>query len=231
MSEEIPLGGGASGLGVVRVGETVRRPPRYVTPTMRDVLQHLERAGFDAAPRWLGVDEQKRDILTWIDGDTFVERGRMHPYIGEPPDRITFGDEQLAAVFALLRRYHDTFDGELICHGDYGPWNLVWRDRMPAAIIDFDNAYPGDPADDVGYALRMFVSYGFGPWTAEESVRRTRVALAAYGRDFDVPELLAREYDAAEAKGHRNGWHRQLEKIPVERAWLAEHRGLFYGSD
>lgn len=224
---EIELGGGASGLGVVRVGDTVRRPQRFVTNTMREVLQHLERAGFDAAPRWLGVDEQDRDILTWIEGDTFTERGRMHPYIGEPPDRILFDDEQLAAVFALLRRYHDTFDGEVICHGDYGPWNLVWRDSLPFAVIDFDNAYAGEPADDVGYALRMFVSYGFGPWEPEESVRRTRVALAAYGRDFDVSALLAHAYDTAEQTSIRNGWHRQLQKIPAERAWLAENRLRF----
>jgi hypothetical protein len=224
---EVPLDGGASGLGVVRVGDTVRRPPRYVTTTMREVLQHLERVGFDAAPRWLGVDDQGRDILTWIEGDTFVERGRMHPYIGEPPNRILFDDGQLSAVFALLRRYHDTFEGEVICHGDYGPWNLVWRDGLPFAVIDFDNAYAGDPADDVGYALRMFVSYGFGPWEPEESVRRTRVALAAYGRDFDVPALLEHAYDTAERNSIRNGWHRQLKKIPVERAWLAENRLRF----
>lgn len=224
---ETPLGGGASGLGVVRIGDTVRRPPRFVTNTMREVLQHLERAGFDTAPRWLGVDDDGRDVLTWIDGDTLVERGRMHPYIGDPPERILFDDVQLAAVFALLRRYHDTFDGEVICHGDYGPWNLVWRDSLPVAVIDFDNAYRGDPADDVGYALRMFVSYGFGPWTPGDSVRRTRVALDAYGRDFDVPALLEAEYDRADEKGKRNGWHRQLKKIPAERAWLAENRGLF----
>lgn len=224
---EVPLGGGASLEGVVRVGDTVRRPPQHATQLMRDVLEHLERAGFDAAPRWLGFDEQGRDVLTWIEGDTFTERGRMHPYIGEPPDRVLFDDGQLDAVFRLLRRYHDTFDGEVICHGDYGPWNLVWRDGLPVAIIDFDNVHAGDPADDVGYALRMFVSYGFGPWPPEESVRRTRVALDAYGRDFDVPALLAAEYDRAEAKGLRLGWHRQVPKIGLERAWLEEHRELF----
>jgi hypothetical protein len=57
MQEEIQLGGGAMTDGVVRVGDTVRRPPRYATQLMRDVLVHLERAGFDAAPRWLGFDK------------------------------------------------------------------------------------------------------------------------------------------------------------------------------
>jgi phosphotransferase family enzyme len=224
---ETALGGGASNDGVVRVGDTVRRQPQHATPLMREVLQHLERVGFDAAPHWLGVDEQGRDVLTYIEGDTFTERGTMHPYIGDPPERVLFDDEQLCAVFELLRRYHGTFAGDVICHGDYGPWNLVWRHGMPVAIIDFDSAYRGDPADDVGYALRMFVSYGFGPWSPEESARRTRVALAAYGRDFDVPGLLDAEYDRAEEACLRNGWHRQLARLPVERAWLAANRGRF----
>ena len=161
VTEEFPLSGGATANGVVRVGETVRKPPHRNSQLVRDVLLHLERAGFDAAPRWLGVDEQGRDVLSWIDGETFTERGRMHPYIGDPADRVTFSDEQLAGAMRLLRRYHDTFVDGVICHGDFGPWNIVWREGMPVAVIDFDNVYAGDAADDVAYALRMFVGYGF----------------------------------------------------------------------
>jgi hypothetical protein len=227
MNKEIPLSGGAMTDGVVRVGGTVRRPPRHASQLMRDVLVHLEGAGFDAAPRWLGFDGQGRDVLSWIDGDTFVERGRMHPYIGDPPERITFSDEQIAAVMRLLRRYHDTFGDDVICHGDFGPWNIVWRDGLPFAVIDFDNVYRGDAADDVAYALRMFVSYGFARAAPAELVRRTRAALEAYGAEFDVPAILAREYDLAEERCRRNGWDRQLAKLPTERAWLAANRGLF----
>jgi hypothetical protein len=227
MSEEIALGGGAMTDGVVRVGDTVRRPPRHARQMTRDVLLHLERAGFDAAPRWRGFDDQGRDILTWIDGVTFTERGRMHPYIGDPPDRITFSDEQVTVAMHLLRRYHDTFVDDVICHGDFGPWNLVWRDELPVAVIDFDDVYRGDPADDVGYALRTFVSYGFAASRPAELVRRTEAALAAYGRSFDVPAILDREYDLAEDRCHRNGWNRQLAKLSIERAWLATNRSLF----
>ena len=59
---------------------------------MRDVLLHLERVGFDAAPRWLGLDDKGRDILSWIEGETFTDRSQMHPYIGDPTDRVTFSD-------------------------------------------------------------------------------------------------------------------------------------------
>jgi tRNA A-37 threonylcarbamoyl transferase component Bud32 len=227
VSQEIKLSGGATTDGVVRVGDTVRRPPRYATQLMRDVLLHLERAGFDAAPRWLGFDEQGRDILSWIDGETLTERGQMHPYIGDPPGRITFTDKQIAAVMRLLRRYHDTFGDEVICHGDFGPWNVVWRDGLPFAVIDFDSTYPSDAADDVAYALRMFIGYGFASAEPRELVRRTRVALQAYGTVFDGPTILAREYDLAEERCRRNGWDRQLARLPIERAWLEANRGSF----
>jgi Ser/Thr protein kinase RdoA (MazF antagonist) len=197
---------------------------------MRDVLVHLERAGFDAAPRWLGVDEQGRDILSWIDGETFVERGRMHPYIDDSAGRITFSDEQVAAAMRLLRRYHDTFGGDVVCHGDFGPWNIVWRDGLPFAVIDFDNAYRGDPAEDVAYALRMFLGYGFARVAPTELVQRTRAALDSYGAEFDVPTILAREYDLAEERCQSNGWHRQRAKLPIEREWLDANRDGFRDS-
>lgn len=227
MSEEIQLGGGATTDGVVRVGDTVRRPLRYASQLMRDVLVHLERAGFNAAPRWLGLDDQGRNVLSWIDGETLTERGQMHPYIGDPPGRITFSDEQIAAAMSLLRRYHDAFGDDVVCHGDFGPWNIVWRDELPFAAIDFGNVYRGDAADDVAYALRMFISYGLARAAPTELVRRTLAALQAYGAVFDVPTILAREYDLAEERCRRNGWDRQLAKLPIERAWLAANRGLF----
>jgi Ser/Thr protein kinase RdoA (MazF antagonist) len=194
---------------------------------MRDVLLQLERAGFDAAPHWLGVDEQGREILSWIEGETFTERGQMHPYIGDPSERVTFTDEQIAAVMRLLRRYHDTFDGEVICHGDFGPWNIVWRDGLPVGVIDFDQVHPGDASEDVAYVLRFFVGYGYADAEPSELARRTRAALDAYGSDFDVPAILTREYDLAEERCRRYGWDRQLAKLPAERAWLTAHEGLF----
>lgn len=226
VSEEIPLSGGATVDGIVRVGDTVRKLPHHGSKLVRDVLLHLERAGFDAAPRWLGIDERGRDVLSWIEGETFTVRGRMHPYIGDPPGRITFSDEQFAAVMRLLRRYHDTFGNDLVCHGDFGPWNIVWRNGMPFAVIDFDNVYAGDAAEDVAYALRMFVGYGFAAGEPVELVRRTGAALTAYGGSFDVPTILEREYNLAEERCRRNGWHRQLAKLPTERAWLVANRAL-----
>jgi aminoglycoside phosphotransferase (APT) family kinase protein len=102
-----------------------------------------------------------------------------------------------------------------------------WREGLPAAIIDFEGLYRGDPSEDVGYALRMIVGYGFADAPADELVARTVIALDAYGASFDVPRLLEREYGRAEERCRRNRWARQLAALPVERAWLAANRGLF----
>jgi hypothetical protein len=227
VTDEIPLSGGALTEGVVRVGDTVRRPATPKSELIRDVLRRLEEAGFSSSPRCLGVDDCGRDVLSWIEGETFADRSLLHPYIGDPPGRIEFSDGQLAAAFGLLRTYHDTLAGDLVCHGDFGPWNLVWREGKPIGIIDFDNVHRGDASEDVAYALRTFISYGLVEDEPAELVRRTRVALGAYGAEFDAVALLEWEYDRAEADCRRNGWLRALARIPAGRAWLVENRALF----
>jgi hypothetical protein len=65
---EIPLTGGRYTVGVVRVGDTVRRPATASSPFVRDLLLHLEGAGCACVPRHLGQDESVRDILSYIPG-------------------------------------------------------------------------------------------------------------------------------------------------------------------
>ncbi|MEO3892237.1 aminoglycoside phosphotransferase family protein [Nonomuraea sp. B5E05] len=152
---------------VVRVGDTVRRPVQAWTPAVHALLSHLEGAGFPFSPRVLGIDEQGREVLTYVEGEA-----------GPRSWAKVAGDGGLAAMARLLRDYHDAVagfrppdglawytgetglgDGKLICHGDFGPWNVVWRDERPVGILDWDYARPADRLYDIAYALEHLAPF------------------------------------------------------------------------
>src|SRR5207245_171495 len=66
--DEIRLRGGAV-TEVVRVGDTVRRPPGPRAAYVRELLRFLEQRGWSAAPRYLGVDDKGRETLTFVSGE------------------------------------------------------------------------------------------------------------------------------------------------------------------
>jgi hypothetical protein len=66
---EVPLLGGTANRGqVVRIGNTVRRPQRRTSPATHALLCHLTEIGFDGAPRFIGIDAQQREVLSYIPG-------------------------------------------------------------------------------------------------------------------------------------------------------------------
>jgi len=185
---EIALGGGRVTPGVVRVGDTVRRPAQGNTPFVRILLAELLECGFDAAPRYLGRDEQGREMFAYVEGDV--------------PDDLDpdFSDETVIAAARLIRRYHDATAGstsargaEVVCHNDLSPCNFVFREGSPIAIIDFDSAAPGARSDDLGYALFLWLNLGTDGPPAREQARRITVFCDAYGiaEGIDIVETIA----------------------------------------
>ncbi len=115
---------------VVRVGDTVRRPAQPWTPEVHTLLRQLEAVGFPYAPRALGFDDQGREVLSYIDGES-----------GPQGWAKVVGDEGLDAFARLLREYHDATaafspPGQVVCHGDFVTWNVVWQGTRPVGIID-----------------------------------------------------------------------------------------------
>ncbi|HEY0167344.1 MAG TPA: phosphotransferase [Jatrophihabitans sp.] len=208
---EIPLHGGTSNRGlVVRVGDAVHRPQTRASPAVHALLLHLEQVGFDGAPRYLGDDEQGREVLNYLPGEVATE-----PY---PPWALE--DDALVSVAELLRRFHQavaSFDPSrhswltavpqeyrqgLISHNDPNLDNVVFSDGRAAALIDFDLASPGSRLWDVALAARLWTPLrdpvDIADQRAERVAERLRLFVDAYGLDGEERSRVA----AAASRSH-----------------------------
>jgi hypothetical protein len=212
--EEVPLTGGRVLRGVVRVGDTVHRPMPADPDYVHGLLAHLERCGFEGAPRFLGVDSRGREVVSYIEGTTLPHNG------------FWLGSEAVAAGARLVRRVHDlTADtefaagSEVACHLNLSQPNFVFRDTIPIAIIDWDATRPGSRRSNLADFLWAFVHPAM--YDDDEAADMLRVGADAYGwtngglvdamltlvrtfvevnpefRDWGVPELEHLERNAS----------------------------------
>ncbi|OZD10796.1 hypothetical protein CH253_29650 [Rhodococcus sp. 06-156-3C] len=161
--DEIELHGGNM-TSVVKVGDTVRRATGPWTPAVHALLAHLRERGFHRAPQARGVDDQGREVLTFVPGAVAT-----YPLL---PHALS--DETLVSVATLLRHYHDAsadfvppLDArwqlptheprDVLCHNDFAPYNLLFVAGRPTGMIDSDAASPGPRVWDIAYTAYRFV--------------------------------------------------------------------------
>ena len=161
-------------------------------------------------PRPGGIDAEGREVLSYIAGESgAIGWYRLH------------GESGLRRFATLLLDYHEAVRDfrpspdlewalgasdpqELICHNDFGPWNLVYDGDEPVGILDWDFATPGPGRNDVGYALEYAVPFPGrchrGAWHhfAEVPDRRARLEVFAdaYGLTSTVElvdDVIARQ--------------------------------------
>lgn len=173
--KEILLTGGRTTTGVVRLGDTVRRPIASNSPFIHELLNHLASQQFKGAPRYLGIDESNRESLSFISGYVPVELGE-------------FSENQILAGARLLRALHEATknsvlrgSSEVVCHGDASPCNCVFVEGIPSAFIAFDAAHAGSRLDDLGYAAWLWIDIGNVDISPERQGQRLSAFFAAYG--------------------------------------------------
>jgi Phosphotransferase enzyme family len=142
-----------------RDGDIVHRPTEFWSGAVHGLLYHLEIAGFPA-PRLVSNDGHE-EVLSWIEGESGPSGwAKIVPEAGLR-DWAAFMRRYHTAV-AGYRPPHDSVwssgsggcgPGEIVCHGDFGPWNGVWRDGSIVGLLDFDHARPASPLFDLAYAL------------------------------------------------------------------------------
>lgn len=208
---EIPLTGGQITGGVVRVGDTVRRPRSEASGFVKELLGLLQEKGFEGAPAYLGIDAKGRDCLSHLDG------------VVEPKWRC-WPDEAVVAFGKLLRAFHDATrgtalagEGKVVCHHDAGPHNVVFRDGVPVALIDFDMAAPGNAMEDLAYAAWAWcVSSNPARPPVETQAAQVMLLAEAYGLETE------RRMNLVEAMVERMGtnvffWEKRREMPEADR--------------
>jgi Phosphotransferase enzyme family len=255
---EQQLDGGIANAGlVVRAGPHVLRPSTPHTGSVHAFLRAVRQAGFEGAPFPVGVDGDGRERLVFVEGDVPVP-----PYPG-----WSQSDTALASVARLLRGLHDaargfdpdglTWDdaladpagGAVVCHNDVEPSNVVFRDGVAVALIDFEFAAPGRPVYDVAQLARLFVpiddelDQARVGWRPADRPARLRLVADAYGLDREgraellpaVDDAMAR-IETAVRRGVDAGdpnvvamWDRSggSERYDRRRRWWADHHDRF----
>jgi hypothetical protein len=241
---------------VVRIADTVRRPLHPWSSTIHELLRYLESVGFPFSPRFLGIDTEGREVLTYIDGES-----------GGAAWAKVVDDAGLVAMARLLRDYHEAVRdfqptaaagwatragtvnaGQLVCHGDFGPWNLVWRGTQPVGILDWDYAWPTRPIHDVAYALEYVAPFRDDAQCSQslhypappDRRRRLERFAEAYGLTSTaglVDEVIAQQQDvlhrarqlAAEGRQPQAAWQDAgvLDQVAERIRWSRAHRHLF----
>lgn len=200
-------GGVANAGAVVRRGNHVLRPSNPNTATIHALLRHLRSAGFEGASYPIGVDDDGRERLEYIDGE-----------VGFPPyPQWAQTDMALASAAALIRRMHDASVGfvpppgamwstemadrtgvpEVICHNDVCVENVVYRNQVAVGLLDFDFAAPGRRVHDLAAFAGMCVPMDsdddavlLGRTPPFDPFRRLRIVADAYGLPPDRTPFL-----------------------------------------
>jgi thiamine kinase-like enzyme len=202
---EVLHGGVANAGSVLRVGDEVVRPSTPHCETLHALLRHVRSGGFLGVPEPRRLADDGREWLSYIPGDVPIP----------PFPAWSTTDAVLASTAALMRAYHDatasfvpppgaTWEAELadpaggdvICHNDVCPENVVYRGSTAIALLDFDFAAPGRRVFDLAAFASMCVPLdapidtgrsgrsGLDPFT------RLRLVADAYGLPPGRGELV-----------------------------------------
>lgn len=222
--EEITLKGGRSTKGVVRLGNTVRRPHKKESDFSNAFLVYLESCGFAYSQRYAGRDEQDRDIFLFIDG-----------YVPDDIGRTTLA--QLLSFMRIVRQFHDlskdfTGGSNVVCHNDLSPCNTVFVDGSPAGIIDWDGACIGERWHDLTYILWLWINIGSHHRDSIDIIGQMKAALASYGADAGTclafSDKLAWRMDKVlhDMSPNNYQYERTKDWIDFSKLWVEENRNV-----
>lgn len=188
---------------VRRVGGTVIRPAGRHSDSVHRLLRHVCEREPGIVPAPLAIDRTANtETLSFLAGET----------TGYPLDPAFATDLALVSAARLLRSLHDATEdfvvvdsdlwdlpsrapADVICHGDFAPYNCVVNNGLVTGVFDFDTAHPGHRLWDLGYAAYRWVpltapSNPVGSLDPQGQDRRLRLFCQSYGGAEPVSRVV-----------------------------------------
>lgn len=197
MESKILIGGSMN--QVEKIGDTVHKTAKG-HPMVREYLLYLEKEGMTGVPKFLGVDEQGREIFSYLPGKTMgPDFSHDHPCL--------HSDQAVCDMARFMRKLHDISVGFLpeaikagwvnpyfhngsfdtICHGDAAIWNFAFIDDRVSGLFDFDQAYPGTRYWDLTSTLSMAAFPGPYDYDAEKHAGNTKRKIKLFFDAYGMP--------------------------------------------
>lgn len=132
-------------------------------------IHRLDVAALDIDPAMRATEHPARAQLVFYDGE--IRRQEIEPMV----------ELRLASLW-LHDHLPDPPARIALVHGDYRPANLLVADGRIAAILDWEFAHEGDPAEDLGWYLTPYYAADHliaGAWTADDFLARYEAAAGA----------------------------------------------------
>lgn len=189
---------------IYRSGNNVIRPCGLWSSSVHSLLEQLKSSGFDAAPKFCGLDNHGNEILTFVQGEVY----------NYPLEGNIATSQALVSAAQLLREYHDAtlpllsnplFNDmrwrlpsrepiEVICHGDFAPYNVALNGSQTVGIFDFDTAHPASRVWDIAYAVYCWAPFKTHEYDAlgdlNSQSARAKQFCDAYGLSIEHREKL-----------------------------------------
>ena len=179
---------------IYQEGDVVYRPLHSWSPTVHKLLKHFEQSNVHGCPRFVGTREQQ-EVLSFVSGDTY-----NYPLVGAiaSTDAIVSAAKMLRIIHDSSVAFLDQIDVashrwmlepkepfEVVCHGDFTPYNVALSGNSVVGVFDFDTAHPAPRWWDLAYSV-----YCWAPFKTDsndklgdlpEQISRARIFCDGYG--------------------------------------------------
>ncbi|USD64053.1 aminoglycoside phosphotransferase family protein [Vibrio sp. SCSIO 43136] len=189
---------------IYRKGDVIYRKAQRFSPTIHRVLEHLHSQNFLQSPQFLGIDGPY-EKLSYVEGDCY-----NYPLRG-----AIASDQAIISSAKLLRSLHDATVSfihqndieqmdwmlevrtpvEVICHGDFTPYNVALKGNEVTGVFDFDTAHPGPRIWDLAYSIYCWSPFKTDPndklGSLDDQIARAKLFCDSYDASTSMRQQLA----------------------------------------